>query len=278
MPFTVSHAAAAAPLQWAARRRLILSALIIGTFTPDMEYFIFLETRRTLGHSLPGLIVMDVPIGLVMLFLWHGFLKRPFALLAPASVSTRIHALAREPFAWGPAARFAEIVFALWIGALSHVAWDSFTHWWGYFPRHFPILRETVLVVGSNHIAACRLLQYVSSLFGLAFITWWAARAIRPLPRAPIPETERLSAAYKILAWCAVALLGVWGGIANALESGAPMTWAVWESRFVVRGIVGTISAAMVASLLVAGLVHLRALRRGVRLAGAPAGGDEGRA
>ena len=45
MPFTLSHAAAALPFR---RTRLIKSALVIGCFAPDFEYFIPLCTSRQL--------------------------------------------------------------------------------------------------------------------------------------------------------------------------------------------------------------------------------------
>ena len=54
MAFTPAHAAAAVPLHRLLGSRAVLSALVIGSMTPDFAYFLPLGVRRAQSHSLVG--------------------------------------------------------------------------------------------------------------------------------------------------------------------------------------------------------------------------------
>ena len=124
MPFTLSHAAAALPFR---RARLVTSALLIGTFAPDLEYFIRLQAGGGWGHTLTGAFTLDLPLGLATLWLFHRFVKVPLVYLLPDSVRARLtDELA--PFAFGPPLRFLLIVLSMLIGIATHFVWDASTH------------------------------------------------------------------------------------------------------------------------------------------------------
>ena len=76
MPFTLSHAAVAAPL---ARRGLILSAVAIGSMTPDFEYFLRLSMNSRWSHSLPGVLTFCLPVSILVLWLFHGYMMQQVA-------------------------------------------------------------------------------------------------------------------------------------------------------------------------------------------------------
>ena len=65
MPFTLSHPAVVLPF---ARWKLILSALVIGSMTPDFEYFIDIVTDHDvqIGHSISGIFLFCIPVGLLV--------------------------------------------------------------------------------------------------------------------------------------------------------------------------------------------------------------------
>src|SRR5271165_5815984 len=105
VPFTLSHAAAALPFR---RARLVPSALVIGTFAPDLEYFIRLVPGGGWGHTIAGAFGMDLPLGLVCLWLFHRWVKIPLAYLLPDSVRGRLTPLL-APFHFGPLRRFLHI-------------------------------------------------------------------------------------------------------------------------------------------------------------------------
>ena len=65
MPFTIAHAAAALPLR---KTRLVLSALVIGTMVPDLQYFLRMAPDDRYGHSLRGALLLSLPLGLLTLW------------------------------------------------------------------------------------------------------------------------------------------------------------------------------------------------------------------
>src|ERR1043166_4543968 len=100
MPMTFAHPVAVLPL---AKRGLVFSALVIGSMSPDFEYFLRLHTRENFGHTLPGLFLFSVPAGFVVLWIYHALLKMPLLSLLPESHQRRLLPLAQAEFRYGPA-------------------------------------------------------------------------------------------------------------------------------------------------------------------------------
>ena len=207
MPFTLSHAAAALPFR---RSRLVPSALVIGTFAPDLEYFIRLTPGGGWGHTMAGMFGMDLPLGLGALWLFHRLVKLPLANLLPDSVRARLtDELAR--FRFGPLGRFLLIVVSLLIGIATHLVWDGFTHPQYWIVRHWALLRRVhhypVLGWESNS----SILQAISSLGGLALLAVWCVfwhRRTAPDPAIaanPFTRDERIAV---VLMGCGAAGLG----------------------------------------------------------------------
>lgn len=169
MPFTLSHAAAAWPFR---RTRLEFSALVTGCFAPDFAYFMFLRPHGHYGHTLPGIFVFDLPVSLVVLGLFHAFVKWPSTMFLPRPVRSRMNTC-DEAFTFWPPSRLANIVLSILIGTCTHIAWDSFTHnsFWPY--KHLSILRKIVQVPVLGNVGVYQLLQYGSTLFGLVFLAIW---------------------------------------------------------------------------------------------------------
>src|SRR2546422_563636 len=75
MPFTLAHPAAVIPLRRVLGRASVLSALIIGSLSPDVIYFIPLGIGRATSHSLAGLFWFCIPVGFVGYLLFHALLR-----------------------------------------------------------------------------------------------------------------------------------------------------------------------------------------------------------
>jgi len=179
MPFTLSHAAAIWPLQ---RTRLELSALIAGCFAPDFAYFFFLSSHGLYAHSLQGMFLLDLPLSLVGLWLFHTFVKYPFSVLLPKGIRVRLKPRA-SGFTFWPPARLALIVVSILIGTATHIFWDAFTHsyYWPY--RHLGFLRKMVYLPVEGYVHMYKVLQDGSSLIGLVVVAVWIAlwyRATEP--------------------------------------------------------------------------------------------------
>src|SRR5262245_66554750 len=86
MPFTLAHPAAVIPL----KRYLPLSALVVGSLSPDLEYLVRLRAVSHLSHTLTGLFSFCLPVGLVLLWLFHRFVKQPLTLLMPTTMRQRL--------------------------------------------------------------------------------------------------------------------------------------------------------------------------------------------
>src|ERR1700719_2432525 len=177
MPFTLAHPAAILPLR--GLRYLRTVPLIIGAMTPDLPYYV--PARFGLigpeTHSVTGSFTTCLVLGyaaLAFVFL----LRRPLTALLSARARwlclTALAPFDRRPLEWLLAS--VSIILGVW----THLLWDSFTHNDGWMVHRMSALSAPV-VIGSYNGTVCHVLQYVSSVIGLAALAWWYYR----LPAAP---------------------------------------------------------------------------------------------
>ncbi len=169
MPFTLSHPAAVLPL---ARTRLDFSALVVGSMSPDFIYFIYLNPRGEATHTLGGLFQYCLPAGLLALAVYHFFLKPAlYSILSlPTASASGDDA---DLFSMQTLRRSGLILISLLIGALTHLAWDAFTHENNWLTHLFPFLNATVFDMGFDKVPLTRVLHHTSTILGgLALIVW----------------------------------------------------------------------------------------------------------
>jgi uncharacterized protein DUF4184 len=182
MPFTLAHPAAVVPLARLLGKRVVFSALVIGSMTPDFAYLVPGLTRGP-SHSLAGLFWLCLPVGLALYLLFHVLLKRPLAAALPRTLREAVAPLiAQTPGL--PPARWLTVVLCLLLGALTHIAWDLFTHP-GPIVRMFPLLAVNLATVGWYRVYVYKVLQHGSTLLGLALLARWTRAwlhevAVRP--------------------------------------------------------------------------------------------------
>lgn len=169
MPVTISHPVISIPLQ---RTGLVLSALIIGSLMPDFEFFLRLSDGRVIGHTFTGMFLFCIPVGMLVLLVFHKLIKFPLLSLVPHNHQLRLYTVARD-FKFFPLRRFLNIVLSLAVGTLSHLIADGFTHHDGFFVKLFPILNHPVLNFPQGIVRVYFLLQYVFSIFGAAMMVYW---------------------------------------------------------------------------------------------------------
>jgi hypothetical protein len=177
MPFTLAHPAAVLPLR--RFRYLQTVPLIVGSITPDLPYFVPARFGRLMAdtHTIYGSFVYDIPIGLAVL-LFGFLLRRPFTAL----LSVRGRALclrAMEPFGDRPLP-WVLAPIAILIGTWTHIIWDSFTHETGWMVRRVSALSAPI-TIGWYTGMLCHVLQYVSSVAGLAVLIIWYRRLPAPV-------------------------------------------------------------------------------------------------
>jgi len=207
VPFTLSHAAAALPFR---RTRLVPSALVMGTFAPDLDYFIRLTPGGGWGHTLAGGFCMDLPLGLGALWIFHRLVKLPLAYFLPDAVRARLgDELA--PFRFGPLRRFLSIVVSLLVGMATHAVWDGFTHPQYWIVRHWDLLSRVHRYPVFGWEPTCFILQLITSAGGLGLLAvwcrlWYRRNAADPaIAPNPFADGERRAV---VMIGCAVAVLG----------------------------------------------------------------------
>jgi hypothetical protein len=119
MPYTLAHPAAVLPLRSATRRHLALAPLAIGATMPDVQYFMRLEAEGRFTHTLPGLLLVCLPVGWIVLLLFDRFGRAGWRLVSAQ---------------WncpGPESRPLLLASLAPSSGRSRTSWDAFTHDYG---------------------------------------------------------------------------------------------------------------------------------------------------
>ena len=203
MPVTFSHPAAVVPFT---RIGCVFSALVVGSMVPDTWHMVPDLLHRADTHSLVGQFTYTLPVGLVILALFHHFLKMPLFTLMPRGMQAQLLTIAQHRFRWWPLPRFALIAFSIWMGGITHIFWDSFTHSNGWAVRSWAPLRAVVYVsnnsyMGREPITVSYILQHISSIFGVLVLVLLYQRWQKNAPVETVPECFRLTSTAKTLFW-----------------------------------------------------------------------------
>ena len=233
MPFTLSHAAAVLPgirRDGSGRGPLLPSALVAGSFAPDMTYYaasVFPEAMPfgDVTHAAWGVVTVDVAITAALVGLWL-MIREPLAALLPERWRGRVLGFVRGQRADAGLLRSAGwFVVSAVIGATTHVVWDSFTHLDRWGTRAIPVLGDVVA-----GFPVYLYLQYGGSAVALTVLAWFVGTGLRRTPRAvsdvPVLSRRGRWAAWGLLGGCV--LVGVvhrcvrwyayWGRIETPLD------------------------------------------------------------
>ncbi|MGQ0620586.1 MAG: DUF4184 family protein [Panacagrimonas sp.] len=202
VPFTLAHPAAVIPLG----RYGDLTALVIGSMVPDFAYILGTPIPRYLSHSVLGLFVFCLPLGLVAYVTYCGLLRSPLVALAPEGFARRLgpqRLLPRTGREW------MLIGNAILIGALTHLLWDEFTHASWRQGQLFPWLDAELMSVGGQPLRALDAFGYLSAVVGIGLIAGWTLRWWRrtaPAYPVPVPAGPRMRIEVRIAVLIAAAI------------------------------------------------------------------------
>ena len=165
MPFTFSHPAIVLPLTFLPRQWFSLTGLVIGSLTPDFEYFLRMRIQSDYSHTISGLFWFDLPLGILLAFIFHNIVRDSLFDNLPTILKSRLTKF--KQFDWNNYFKKNWLVVAIsvLIGAASHIFWDSFTHDHGYFVQTIPELTNTVDIFG-RQVPTLKILQHSSTLLG----------------------------------------------------------------------------------------------------------------
>lgn len=246
MPLTLSHPAAAVPMRRVLGRRGDLTALVIGSMTPDFTYYLPVAIKRGATHSLDALFWFCLPAGIAAYLLFDQLLKAPCAFLCPEGLRRRFGPLSPSPLS---TRLLLAVATSVLVGACTHIVWDSLTHGRDVLSLPFAALRRPLVYASGIPISANRLLQYASSIGGGALLAVWLTRWYRStppgaLPETPLPDSARRPITAALLAAPLLTALLSGAAIAAAAPRGAV------SGALVVDGAVTTLRLGVVAALL----------------------------
>ncbi|MES1214124.1 MAG: DUF4184 family protein [Bacteroidota bacterium] len=169
MPFTFSHPAIILPLIAIKRRWRSSTGLVIGSIAPDFEYFMRMEGKSNYSHTLAGAFWFDLPLAIVLSFIFHLVVRNPLFDNLPWFLNKRV--IAYKEFNWPEyfSKNFIVICFSILIGTFSHLFWDAFTHDDGFFVQRIAVLTDYWQVAGHEFLVY-KMLKIVCSLLGLLVI------------------------------------------------------------------------------------------------------------
>jgi hypothetical protein len=243
VPITVCHPVAAIPFR---RIGLVFSALTIGSMTPDFEFFLRLSDGKAAGHTLPGIFLFDVPVGIIALVLYHLLLKFPLLSLLSHSVQSRLYSSASK-FKFFPISRFCLIVLSLVIGAGTHLFLDAFTHADGWFVQHISLLYTPLIATSHGIVRVYFALQYAGSFFAAVLMLYWFLKWYyneNPITHIVLHRFHVRRRTWIVLS---IILFSLSCGLIYGIESAHGLHSDVMLKKFITHTTIATISSSMIA-------------------------------
>lgn len=164
MPFPLAHPAAVVPLKRVCPKWFSLSALIVGSISPDFGYCFGPLKLDEFSHQLLGTFGFCLPAGL--LGLWGFYrVRRWFVRLLPGRYQESLESLCNHP----PASALV-LALSVLIGAWTHILWDAFTHKQGWFVLHSQLLQTQIGSFMGHKVRVFHFLWYLSSFIGVGWL------------------------------------------------------------------------------------------------------------
>ncbi len=187
MPFTLAHPAIILPLRKGFGRWFSFTGLVIGSMSPDFEYFLRTYIKSTYSHTGWGLILFNLPVALLMAYIFHNIVRNPFIAHLPTPLRARGQSITN--FNWNSYFRehWFIVIYSILLGAFSHLFWDAFTHKEGYFVEQILMLQKTI-EMGKYQVPVFKILQHGSTLLGGVIILYFIYKQPAPTP----PKSNKL--------------------------------------------------------------------------------------
>lgn len=233
VPFTLAHPAAVLLLR---RTPLPVAAMVTGSMAPDVPVFLNAYGRPYgFTHSLPGVLTVDLAVGLIAVAVWFSFLRDPIVDVLPDAV--REHLSPRQRYR---REQWTLVVPAVVLGSTTHLLWDLFTHEDRWGVREIGWLHEQ-----QGRLIGFQWAQYGSSIVGLTACALWALAALRGRTRQPHPV---LVPALGVRALVVLAIVTAAAGIAAGLNAPEPGLRMMISQTAVVGTIVGAFGVLVLAT------------------------------
>jgi len=243
MPFTVSHAFYALPIRYIKPKYFSATGLILGSMSPDLEYFLYLEPYRSIGHTWQGLWLQALPLCIIFAALFHYIVKKPLSehLSSLWQLDARCYTMLQQEQlrSWRSWVIFVSSVI---IGFITHVLLDEFTHAHSAFSELLPWLWGSTLL----GLPIYKVLQYSASLVGLFGIVVMLLFNLMRVKREQL-VVLKISSKQKLRFWTLVIIVAMVTTFLKLVLSTSGNTIGI----LVVAPISGFVLGTVIASLIV---------------------------
>jgi hypothetical protein len=169
MPFTPAHPAIILPL--IRLRYFSATGLIVGSMSPDFEYFFKMSVDSLHSHSREGLLYFNLPVTLVLSLIFHQFVKTNLIQNLPLFFQKRLQEMLQFRFLPYLRSKWGIFLYSSLIGAASHLFWDSFTHNNRFFTRLFSsVYQSSSVQFDGISYPLFYALQQVSTAIGMTVV------------------------------------------------------------------------------------------------------------
>ena len=251
MPFTLSHAAAALPFR---KLQPVWPALVIGTFAPDLQYFIWISDEDRSGHHFPGVVLVAIPLALSLLWLFEWCVKGAAIELLPSPLRLRLQDKVQPLSFWGWR-RFASIVLWIAVGIATHVLWDQLTHGHTWITAHWGLSWRKVPVPFHAPILINQVLQHVSTVLGLVAVAVWFAAWYRRTTPVQCASLHPMSPVRKVTIVFTMGLIALVAGYPIAILSLGDRTFPI-SRQLLIATIFEAVTLVFCTQLLFYGLAR----------------------
>lgn len=142
-----------------------MTGLIIGSMTPDFEYFLRMKILSIYSHTLAGLFYFCLPMGLLTAFIFHNIIKKPLVANLPEFLNARLNAISKTD--WNKHFKLNSLIVlsSILLGAISHLAWDACTHHNGFVVNNSAYLSSEFQLLNLK-VKGYKILQHLSTIVG----------------------------------------------------------------------------------------------------------------
>ena len=202
MPLTFAHPAAILPFSRKSKY-IHFSAIVLGSMSPDFEYFLRGQPMGEIGHTLTGFFLYNLPLVALVYFIYYLFVHQTLLNHSPVNLQDS-HTNKVDS---SQTLKVFVFCYSALFGMFTHVAWDSFTHSNGYMVQTFPALFTATFTIFGFDIPLFKFLQHGSTVLGIILII--AYLYFRALSQRK--NHSHVSPKQKLLFWSSLFLLTILG-------------------------------------------------------------------
>lgn len=237
MPFTPAHPAVVLP--FLRSKYVSATGLVLGSMSPDFEYFFKFTVSSHHSHSLGGLFYFDLPVTLLLSYVFHLYVKKNLIDNLPAYFQCRFQIVRQVNFKLIIKQHLFALLLSALAGAATHLLWDAFTHNNTFITGSLSIYKQVRIPYEGVNYPLFYALQHISTAVGL-FVILLYILLMKPDPACVVKNP-------KVSYW--VSLSGITALIAY-------LRFLIHSSDYQIGNLIVTIISGFCIALLICGLLN----------------------